>query len=131
MLLDAGFTLGCQPAEYWSRHALMDEGNPAWEMLLARGPAVFVAGFLAYALIMAGVLVWLTGTLQKLLGAFVLLAHSYGAATWCHTSLPEGIYWWALLGMFLTEALAFAAYWRLSPVCRKATVEGAADNRGE
>jgi hypothetical protein len=123
VLLDAGFTLGCQPAEYWSRHAVLNEGNPAWEWLLARGPAVFVAGFVVYGLALCGVLAWLTGTLQKLLGAFVLLAHSYGAATWCHTSLPESIYWWALLGIFLLEAAAFAAYWRLSPVCRKEPAE--------
>ena len=119
MLLDAGFTLGCQPAEYWSDPANLQEGNPAWEVLLAQGPAVFIVGFLAYCAVLAGVLAWVRGALQKLLGMFLLLAHSYGAATWCHVGLPEGAYWWALLAMLLTEAAAFAVYWHLSPLCGK------------
>ncbi len=117
MLLDAGFTLACQPAEYWGDPSSLAEGNPAWEALLARGPVLFVVGFLAYCAVMAGLLVWIRGSLQKLLGAFLMLAHSYGAATWAHTALPEEVYWWALLGVLLAEAVSFAVYWRLSPLC--------------
>jgi hypothetical protein len=113
MLLDAGFTLGCQPAEYWRDAARLQEGNAAWEALLARGPAVFVVGFLFYCAVMTALLLWIRGSLQKLLGMFVILAHSYGAATWCHVALPEGAYWYGLLGVLLSEALVFAIYWRL------------------
>ena len=119
MLMDAGVSLGFQPAAYWSDPASMHEGNPAWAALLARGPAAFVGGFLLYCLLIAFLLVWLTGALQKLLGMFVLLAHSYGAASWCHVELPARTYWWALLGVLLAEALTFALYWHLSPVCGK------------
>lgn len=117
MFMDAGFTLAGQPAEYWADPGGVQEGNPAWALLLAKGPAVFVGGFLLYALVIAALLVWITGALQKLLGGFVLLAHSYGAASWCHTGLSEGTYWWALLGILLAEAIALAVYWRLSPLC--------------
>jgi len=116
MLADAGVSLACQPPAYWSNPSAFHEGNPAWAVLLARGPAVFVAGFLVYGLILAGVLVWLRGALQKLLGMFVLLAHSYGAASWLHVELPERSWWWGLVGLLLVEAVAFAAYWHLAKV---------------
>ena len=96
MVLDAGVSLACQPAAYWRDPAAFQEGNAAWALLLARGPAVFLAGFLVYCLVVAGVLAWLRGVLQKLLGMFVLLAHSYGAASWLHVELPERAWWWGL-----------------------------------
>ena len=117
MLLDAGVSLACQPAAYWRDPATMHEGNPAWAALLAHGPGVFLAGFLLYGLIIAAALVWLRGALQKLLGMFVLLAHSYGAASWLHVELPDRAYWWGLIGLLLVEAIAFALYWHLSPLC--------------
>lgn len=113
MLLDAAVSLACQPAAYWTRPAAMREGNPAWAAFLARGPAAFVLVFLAYAVVVAALLLWLSGVLQKVLGMFVLLAHSYGAASWLHTELPERTYWWALIAMFLVQAVIFALYWRL------------------
>lgn len=119
MLMDAGVSLACQPAAYWADPANLREGNAAWGMLLAKGPAAFLGGFLVYCIVMAGVLIWLTGALQKLLGMFLLLAHSYGAASWCHVELADRVYWWALVGMLLAEAFAFAVYWHLSPVCGK------------
>lgn len=119
MLMDAAVSLACQPAAYWADPANLQEGNAAWGVLLARGPAAFIGGFLVYCAVMACVLVWLTGALQKLLGMFLLLAHSYGAASWCHVELPDRTYWWMLVGMLLAEAAAFAVYWHLSPVCGK------------
>jgi hypothetical protein len=122
MVMDAAVSLACQPAAYWADPANLQEGNAAWGVLLARGPAAFIGGFLVYCIVMAGVLVWLTGVLQKLLGMFLLLAHSYGAASWCHVELPDRAYWWALVGMLLAEAGAFAVYWYLSPVCGKSGI---------
>ena len=107
MLIDAVVSLACQPAAYWNNPASVREGNPAWEVLLARGPAAFLGGFLLYCILMAAVLIWLSGALQKLLGMFLLLAHSYGAASWCHVELPDRTYWWVLVGMLLLEALAW------------------------
>ena len=118
MLLDAGVSLACQPSEYWDNPAAAYEGNPAWAPLLARGPGAFLAGFAVYCVAISGLLVWLTGTLQKLLGMFVLLAHSYGAASWCHVKLPDRAYWWGLMGLFLIEATTFAAYWHCTRVSR-------------
>jgi len=118
MLLDAAVSLACQPADYWSDPSRVQEGNSAWAALMGSGPAVFLAVFLLYCLVVAGLMLWLTGTLQKLLGMFVLLAHSYGAASWCHVEFPEKVYWWGLMAIFLAEAGAFAVYWRLSPACR-------------
>jgi hypothetical protein len=86
-------------------------------MLLAQGPMTFVIGFLLYCQAVMAVLIWLTGSLQKLLGMFVLLAHSYGAVSWCHVELPDQTYWWILMTVLLVEASAFALYWRLSPLC--------------
>jgi hypothetical protein len=76
----------------------------------------FLGGFVAYGLGITALVLWLRGALQKLLGMFVLLAHSYGAASWCHIELADRAYWWALVGMLLLESLAFAVYWRLSPI---------------
>lgn len=127
MLADAGVSLGCQPAAYWSNPAAVQEGNAAWAVLLARGPVAFLAGFLLYCAIIAGLLVWLRGALQKLLGMFVLLAHSYGAASWLHVELPDRAYWWGLVTLLLVEATAFALYWHLSPLCGR----GRRDQNGE
>jgi hypothetical protein len=44
----------------------------------------------------------------------MLLAHSYGAATWCHVALPDGVYWYALLGVLLAEATLYALSRHLS-----------------
>ena len=117
MVLDAGVSLACQPGSYWADPSSVQEGNSAWEALLARGPLAFIAGFLLYVVVMAAVLWWLTGALQKLLGMWLLLAHSYGAASWCHVGLSDEAYWWTLVGMLLAEAIVFAAYWHLSPAC--------------
>lgn len=114
MLLDAAVSLAFQPAAYWSNPTALREGNAAWAALMVRGPAAFLAGFLLYCLIIAALLVWLRGALQKLLGMFVLLAHSYGSASWLHVELPDRTYWWGLIALLLVEALAFAVYWRLS-----------------
>ena len=114
ILMDAGVSLACQPAGYWNDPAAFHEGNPAWGVLLAWGPAAFLAGFVVYCILIVGVLTWLSAVPQKLLGMFVLLAHSYGAASWCHVTLPENLYWWALMALFLAEAAAFAVYWHLS-----------------
>ncbi len=116
MAADAAVSLACQPAAYWANPAALREGNSAWAALMAKGPAAFIGGFVVYGLVVAALLVWLTGALQKVLGMFVLLAHSYGAASWCHVELPSRTYWWALVGLLLAEAIAFAVYWRLSPV---------------
>jgi len=89
MVADAGVSLACQPAAYWSDPSAFHEGNPAWAILLARGPA----------------------------GMFVLLAHSYGAASWLHVELPDRAWWWGLVGLLVVEAVAFAVYWHLSPAC--------------
>jgi len=113
ILFDAGVSLACQPARFWKDPAALQEGNPAWGALLAKGPAAFIAGFLVYCVIIVALLIWLRGVPQKLLGMFVLLAHSYGAASWCHVSLPAHVYWWALMAIFLSEAAAFAVYWQL------------------
>lgn len=117
MLIDAGISLAMQPASYWSDPSTVHEGNPTWELLLSSGPAWFLVGFAGYCLIIASALVWLRGALQKLLGMFVLLAHSYGAAGWCHLELSEGAYWWGLIAVFLLGAVVFSVYWRLSPLC--------------
>ena len=119
MAMDAAVSLAFQPAAYWANPASLREGNTAWAALMAMGPLAFVGGFALYGLVVAALLVWLTGALQKVLGMFVLLAHSYGAASWCHVELPSGVYWWALVGLLLAEAVAFAVYWHLSPVCGK------------
>lgn len=117
MLGDAAISLAFQPAAYWHDPAALREGNAAWAALMVRGPAVFLAAFLLYCLVIGTLLVWLRGALQKLLGMFVLLAHSYGSASWLHVELPDRVYWWGLIGLLLVEALAFAVYWRLSAAC--------------
>jgi hypothetical protein len=114
MVLDAGISLACQPSGYWSNPALADEGNSAWGLLLVISPWAFAAGFLVYCSAMVGVLLHLSGVPQKLLGMFLLLAHSYGGASWCHVELPDRVYWWALMVLFMVEAGAFAAYWHLA-----------------
>jgi hypothetical protein len=119
MAADAGVSLACQPAAYWANPAALREGNSAWAVLMAKGPAAFIGGFVVYGIVVAALLVWLTGALQKVLGMFVLLAHSYGAASWCHVELPSRTYWWALVGLLLAEAVTFALYWHLSPLCGK------------
>jgi hypothetical protein len=116
MLTDAAVSLLCQPWGYWSDPASFQEGNAAWAVLLAQGPAVFLGGFFVYCLAVAGFLVWIRGALQKLLGMFILLAHSYGSASWLHVELPDRVYWWGLIGLLLLEALAFALYWHLTPL---------------
>ena len=113
MLLDAGVSLACQPLAYRGDPSHAVEANSTWGRLLALGPAAFLLAFLAYAAVIAGLLLWLRGALQKLLGVFVMLAHSYGAASWCHAELPERAWWWALMALFLVEASAFALWWRL------------------
>lgn len=113
MLADAAVSLACQPAGYWSDPAKYQEGNSVWATLLAAGPAAFGGGFLVYCAVIAALVLWLKGALQKLLGMFALLAHSYGAASWCHVELPDGAYWWALVALLLAEAGAFALWWRL------------------
>jgi len=113
MLFDAAVSLACQPGAYWNHPAAVDEANSTWGRLLALGPAAFILGFVVYVGVMMCLLLWLSGALQKLLGAFVLLAHSYGTASWCQVRLPGPVYWWALMGLFLVEAAALAAYWRL------------------
>ncbi|MBA4386820.1 MAG: hypothetical protein C0404_02495 [Verrucomicrobia bacterium] len=117
--MDAVVSLACQPAAYWTNPACASEGNSTWAMLLAKGPLFFLGAFAVYAIVMAALLLWLRGALQKLLGMFVLLSHSFGAATWCHESLPDRWYWWALLAMLLTEAMVFTIYWHVSSVCVK------------
>lgn len=119
MAADAGISLLCQPASYWIDPSRVDEGNPTWRWLLARGPAMFILGFSTYGAVLAGVLALLKGVPQKLLGMFVMLSHSYGAASWCHVSLSEDAYWPALVALMLVEASAFALYWSISPVCSK------------
>jgi hypothetical protein len=121
MLADAGVSLAFQPAAYWRDPSLVVEGNAAWEVLLARGPEAFLAAFVTYCAVVTALLLWLTGALQKLLGMFILLAHSYGAASWCHVHLSDRTYWWLLLAIFLAEALVFAVYWRLSQRSRRPT----------
>jgi hypothetical protein len=113
MVLDAAVSLYSQPSGFWGDPALADEGNSAWGVLLAIGPWAFVLGFLLYCVAIAGLLMHLSGVPQKLLGMFVLLAHSYGAASWCHVELPDRTYWWALMVVFLFEASAFAVWWHL------------------
>lgn len=113
MLLDAVVSLACQPGAYWVDPSRVSEGNATWGCLLARGPAVFILGFLLYAAVVMGLLLLVSGAPQKLLGAFVLLAHSYGAASWPHVALGDAAAWWVLMGLFLVEAAAFAAYWHL------------------
>jgi hypothetical protein len=124
MLLDAAVSLACHPGGYWNHPSVVDEANPTWGYLLALGPAAFLLGFMVYMGVMMCLLLWLTGALQKLLGAFVLLSHSYGAASWCHVRLPGAAYWWALMGLFLMEAAAFAAYWGLRERWLKARAAG-------
>ncbi len=120
MLLDAGVTLVMQPEAYWSDPAEFQEGNASWGLLLARGPLAFVVGFLLYCLVIAGLILWLRGALQKLLGMFVLLAHSYGAASWCHIRASENLSWVFLMGTLLVQAVGFSLYWHLSEICRAA-----------
>lgn len=120
MGLDASITLFFQPQEYWADPAHVQEANGTWAALLLHGPAVFGAVFLLYMAAVAGLMLWLRGALQKVLGMFVFLAHAYGAASWAHVAPGEESYWWVLLGVVLSQALAFAAYWRLSPLCEKA-----------
>lgn len=124
MVTDAGVSLACQPAGYWTDPAAFQEGNAAWAVLLAQGPVVFMAGFLVYCVVIVGLLVGLRGALQKLLGMFVLLAHNYGSASWLHVELPDRAWWWGLIGLLLVEALAFALYWHLSPVCGVRRLQG-------
>ena len=113
MLLDAAVSLACQPGAYWADPACVSEGNTTWGCLLARGPAAFILGFLIYVAVVSALLLWVSGAPQKLLGVFVLLAHSYGAASWGHVALGDAAAWWALMGLFLVEAAAFAVYWHL------------------
>ena len=113
MLLDAVVYLACQPGAYWNDPSCVSEGNATWGCLLALGPAAFILAFLIYVAVVTCVLLWVSGALQKLLGVFVLLAHSYGAASWCHVALGDAASWWALMGLFLVQAGAFAAYWGL------------------
>jgi hypothetical protein len=78
MLMDAGVSLAFQPTGYWNDPSLAHEGNPTWVVFLAIGPVAFLGAFLVYAIVIALLLFWLRGALQKLLGMCVLLAHSYG-----------------------------------------------------
>lgn len=119
MALDAAITLFFQPPEYWADPAHVQEANGTWAALLVHGPAIFEAAFLLYMAAVAGLMLWLRGTLQKVLGMFVFLAHAYGAASWAHVAPGEESYRWVLLAVVLSQALAFAAYWRLSPLCEK------------
>jgi len=120
MLLDAGVTLVMQPQAYWSNPAEFQEGNASWSLLLARGPLAFVVGFRLYCLVIAVLILWFKGALQKLLGMFVLLAHSYGAASWCHIWASEDVSWLFLMGTLLAQAVGFSLYWRLSEIRRGA-----------
>ena len=113
MVLDAVVSLACQPGVYWSDPSRVEEANSTWGCLLALGPVAFILSFVVYVGIMMGLFLWLSGPLQKFLGAFVLLAHSYGAASWCQVVLPEAVYWWALMGLFAVQAVSFSIYWHL------------------
>ena len=119
MFMDAGVSLAFQPSGYWNDPSLAHEGNPTWVVFLAIGPLAFLGAFLVYAAVIALLLLWLRGALQKLLGMCVLLAHSYGAATWCYVALPDRWYWWGLMALLILEAIVFSVYWYLSPACVK------------
>jgi len=112
LVADAAITLALQESSYWSNPTSVNEGNSTWFLILRLGPWAFVSLFVLYCASMALLLTWLTDWPQKLLGTFILLSHSYGAASWLHVELSESSYWWGLMLLFVLEASAVAFYWR-------------------
>jgi hypothetical protein len=112
MVADATITLALQGTSYWADPSSVEEGNSTWSLILSLGPLAFALVFCAYCASVAVLLTWLRDWPQKLLGMFLLLSHSYGAASWLHVELSESAYWWGLMILFLVEASAFSYYWR-------------------
>jgi hypothetical protein len=119
MLADAGVSLVFQPGAYWQDTSRSISRDAGWGVLLTEGPGVFLSAFLVYCAVVAGIVVLVRGPAQKLFGMFIILAHSYGAASWCRAYPSDKLYWLHLLVLFLAEALVFAVYWRLSQRSRR------------
>jgi len=132
LVADAAITLALQPGSYWSNPSSVKEGNSTWLLILGLGPWAFALVFVLYASTVALLLLWVRDWPQKVLGMFLLLSHSYGAASWLHVELSESAYWWGLMILFVAEAAMFAVYWHVRGGGRPSTSDttGGAGTKG-
>jgi hypothetical protein len=83
LLLDAGLTTLGQSQEYWSGdYAAVNEGNPFFRKLFAIHPGAAIAGYVAWAGVLIGLVLLLPEVLAVVLSIAVVFGHVGGAYTW-------------------------------------------------
>jgi hypothetical protein len=110
LLIDHAVTLYGQPAAYWVDHTQMNEA--ALITLLGFGPAAFIVGTVAYALIVMFLLLKLPMKYSLPLGIFAFVGHVWGSSSWIPEILESNnisvSYWLVSLGYFLILSIGLA-----------------------
>ena len=133
-MLDGSVTLIGQPAAYWADHSRVLEGTPGFRILLAHGPAAFIAGHIVWELAFLGMILLLPSTPALAVCLMFTLGHNRFHCPYARElpfiinaisaiSLALGIRWWASsprvdtpLGASLPNAIRWAIVAMLSAV---------------
>lgn len=140
-VLDGSVTLIGQPAAYWAGdYSRVLEGTPGFRILLAHGPAAYVAGLTVWVLAFVGLILLLPSRLALAVCLMFTLGHAIGAFSWINRfphgrglpifvnaaaalGLAIGIHWWGCtpaddipLGAGLPKALRWVIVAMLAAV---------------
>lgn len=110
-VLDGSVTLIGQPASYWAGdYTQVREGTPGFRILLANGPATFIAGLAVWVLAFVGMILLLPSTLALAVCLLFTLGHTIGAFSWIN-NFPHGRELPIFINATTALSLAFGIRW--------------------
>lgn len=106
-LVDLLLTVKMQPTEYWSGNLLMvREGNPLIKYFMINSTSGIFIFVSAWILTFLTIGYFLPNKLLRVISLFVLVAHTYGAASW----LTEFCSFWTVISYLLLNSVMFIAF---------------------
>src|SRR5579864_7182458 len=108
MMTDGVITFLGQSPLYWQNHNIVNEGGPAY-FLLVIGPLVYIGGSLLYFILCYCLVFWLKQPLNIMLALALTIGHSWGSSTWLSPLFSR---WLEQLGVVGTRSL-FLFQWTL------------------
>lgn len=101
---DIAISIIQQPKEYWAGDLLAsNEGNPVGKfMMMKHVSGIFVVSF-SWLVVITCLGYYLPNKLSRIFLVFVLIAHSYGAATWINRAYG----FWVEILFFIFNAFLF------------------------
>lgn len=118
MLVDLALTVTLQPEEFWKNSMYAVEGSPLGLPFLQKGASFFVLGFFVWVLLAYFILLKLPGPLDLVFLLTVIIAHSWGAASWLPRIFGGGFYCPTILYFVLVSAVT-VFFWKKSGIFNK------------